>query len=651
MNQALATAKYPKSIMLGSVCLVIAVLYFAQDVLIPLALAGLLSFLLAPLVKWLEYLRFPRAVAVVVTVLATFGLLVGVGWIVFNQIGDLKADMGSYHDRIVGKVQNIQKLHVFTWVHSAGDEMKKVLNTSATQPTKAQTAADSNVAPIGYSEPSGSSPLSWLKPIYSFLLGPVGTAFIVTVFTVFMLVQREDVRDRLIRLVGRNRLTTTTKALDDAAERVSRYLLMQSIVNGSVGVLILCCLWMVGKINHVPFPAVALWGLMAALLRFIPYIGIWVSAVIPFLLSVAVYPGAKAAFETLGVYFCVELSVANAVEPLLFGSSTGIATLAVLVAAAFWTWLWGPMGLLLSTPLTVCLVVMGKYVPQLEFLTILLSEEPALAPPDRVYQRLLASDQEEAENLVAEYVKKMPLEEVYDAVLTPALATAEIDAQRGKLSDDQLIAIQKGIRQIVVEQRGIERATAAKSAAELEQKLGPEATIAAASAPASAHTTNDAAYTQLPKGCSLNVACLPANDESDEITALMLAHLLEMRGYCVKVASVSQLASEMVDLVGEFKADVVCVSALPPAAVTHARYLCKRLYAQNAEVDLVVGLWATDTDLKRAMDRIACTRAVRMAGKFLEAIEQIHQLAQGKILNASDQAVTKPTTPLLPLHA
>jgi predicted PurR-regulated permease PerM/methanogenic corrinoid protein MtbC1 len=614
MSQADHSVKMPRFILLGSVCITVAALYFAQEVLIPLALAALLSFLLAPLVTRLEHFHLPRVAAVIVTVLIAFAILFGIGWVVFDQLHDLDKQSGTYRAQIIEKLHHMrEKGGILNMIHSAGAEVTKALNAPATEPSKTDQTAEVMAAPVN-GTPSQNSPFDLLRPIGAFLLGPVGTAFVVTVFAIFMLLQREDLRDRLIRLVGRNRLTLTTKALDDAAERVSRYLLMQSIVNGSVGVVILLLLLGVGHINGIAFPAVALWGMMSALLRFIPYVGIWVSAIMPLLLSLAVYPGAKAALEVLGCYLGVELVAANAVEPLLFGSSTGIATLAVLVAAAFWTWLWGPVGLLLSTPLTVCLVVMGKYVPQLEFLTILLAEEPALSPPERIYQRLLALDQEEAEDLIHEYNKKMSLDEVYDTVLTPALSTAELDAHRGNLTDDQLVIIQRGIRDIVDELGDRQRAAAAK-----EENATPQLQFT------------------LPKGCTANVVCLPANDESDEIAAQMLAHLLQIRGYCVKVASVSQLASEMVDTVKDFKADIVCISALPPAAVTHARYLCKRLHSQYPDTEMVVGLWITDGNLDRAMDRIASVHPVRMASNFTQAIDQIHQLAQRKLLSSGQK--------------
>jgi predicted PurR-regulated permease PerM len=598
-------AVMPRFIMLASVAVVLAALYFAQEVLIPLALATLLSFLLAPLVKRLEHLRLPRVAAVLVTVLLSFSLLFGIGWVVFDQVGDFKSELPTYQKNIS------EKLKV---VRSASARVKAVLDTRPT--TEPSTGLPVRIVNNDFGGGSNqTSPFDLLSPIGTFLLGPVGTAFIVTVFAIFMLLQREDLRDRLIRLVGRNRLTLTTQALDDAAERVSRYLLMQSIVNGSVGVVVMLVLWTIGRINGTPFPAVALWGLLAALLRFIPYVGIWISAITPILLCLAVYSTAKVALETFFAYGTIEVLAANVLEPLLYGSSTGIATLAVLVAAAFWTWLWGPVGLLLSTPLTVCLVVMGKYVPQLEFLTILLAEEPALSPPERVYQRLLAVDQEDAADLVDEYAQKMELEELYETVLLPALATAEQDLQQGNLDDEQHAQIQHGIRDIVDE-------------------LGDKMRAAALKAPTD---PDDSKRVRLPKGCSVNIVCLPANDESDEIAGIMLGQLLEIRGYCCTVISVTKLASEMVEIVGDSKADVVCISALPPAAVTHARYLCKRLHGKLPEIEMLVGLWKIDADLKRAKERIAAVRSVQVSSTFSQAIELIHQMAQPRIMAGTSE--------------
>jgi predicted PurR-regulated permease PerM len=637
---------------LGSVCVVVGALYFARELLVPIALAILLSFLLGPLVSRLERLKLPRVAAVIIVVLLSFAVLSGIGYVVYNQTSDLSAHRTEYIKSVKSKIQSVP---VLGWMRRAQKEFTQLNKTPAneltTAPATQQTengASENNNHANDQSKQnpvdvfvvnppdqgaSTTSPLDLIGTIGAAILGPLGTAFIVTVFTIFMLVQREDLRDRVIRLAGRDRLTTTTQALDDAAARVSRYLQMQSIVNGGVGVVVTIGLWSIGKIFGHPFPSPALWGMLAALLRFIPYVGIWVAASVPILLSLAVFDHATTALVTLLMFGTTEVIAANAIEPMLFGSSTGIATLAVLVAAAFWTWLWGPVGLLLSTPLTVCLVVMGKYVPQLEFLTVLLAETPALEPPDRVYQRLMALDQEEAAELVNEYARKMPLEELYDTVLSPALAMAEQDHHRGDLDDERHSFILAGIRDIVDELGDQHRASEVKAdaQAQVEQARGdkPATPVAVRSALAQAP---EGTRVMLPRGCTMSVVCLPAADDADEIAAIMLGQLLEIRGYCVVVASVTQLASEMVATVEKTKADLVCVSALPPAAVTHSRYLCKRLHGKLPNIDMVVGLWGLPGDLKRAKERIACVHEVQMASQFRQAIDQVHQMVQPKLL-------------------
>jgi predicted PurR-regulated permease PerM len=631
------SAASPRFYLLASTAIILTGLYFAQEVLIPIALAVLLSFLLGPVVSRLERLRIPRTAAVLLTVVISFSVLFGIGYVVYNQLAEIKSDVGRYKSNIHDKLQTLRSPHgALAWVKSAGTEMKQALAPTSEPANSTQNNSQSNPLPVRVVDSdTGSSqqnPLDLFRSIGGIVLGPIGTALIVTVFTIFMLLQREDLRDRVIRLVGTNRLTLTTQALDDAAQRVSRYLLMQSIVNGSVGVFVVCALWTIGKINGISFPAVGLWGLLACLLRFIPYVGIWVAALVPLLLSLAVYPHNSVVIETLLAYGGMEAVAGNVLEPLLYGSSTGIATLAVLVAAAFWTWLWGPVGLLLSTPLTVCLVVMGKYVPQLEFLTILLGEEPALSPPDRVYQRLLAMDHEEAADLVNDYAKKMSLQEIYDTILAPVLSLSEVDMARGRLEPAQQESLQEGIRALVDELGDQARAVEAKAHAQLlvDQARGD----GEIQPPLPAVRPGS-----LPKGCVVNVVCLPAGDAADEIAATMLGQLLELRGYCVVVGSIDHLASERVESVASTNADIVCVSALPPAAITHARYLCKRLHAKLPDVEMVVGLWGTGGDLTRARERISFVKSVQIAGSFKQAIDQILQLAQPKIMSVDREPV------------
>jgi hypothetical protein len=402
-------------------------------------------------------------------------------------------------------------------------------------------------------------------------------------------------------------------------------------------------------------------------------------------LALAVYPGFHVFFWTAGMFIVIELLSNNLMEPYLYGASTGMSTIAILVSAVFWTWLWGAVGLLLATPLTVVLVVMGKYVPQLGFLDILLGDEPVLAPPERVYQRLLAMDQEEATDLAREYLKELGLERVYDEVLNPALALAEHDRQRGRLDEQRQVYVLQALRDMIEELGdewrlrqdrshadamkaaaadtvaaakgtavlGSGAAAPARTSAEGSAKPRPDgngkatgavgpAGGAALGPPGGAPGAEPEPAPRLPKGCTVNVTILPAHDEADEISGLMLAQVLEFRGYCAFAMSVTKLASEMVDAVEQKNAHVVVVSAMPPGAVVHSRYLCKRLHARFPDMNLVVGLWTMKGDLKKAQERVTCVGNVQVSSTFAAALSQIGQLAQPFIVAAPDPV--RPTT-------
>jgi predicted PurR-regulated permease PerM len=606
MPRSEISIKSTRFVLLASISVVIAGLYFAQEVLVPIALAMLFSFWLAPLVHRLEQIKLPRVVAVLLTVFIVFGVFAGIGLIVNNQLSQLDQNWKTYHDNFKNKIDSFRSGPGFlTHIKQAGEEVSNIFVPPATQPIPA--AVPVSVSPTST---TNQAPLLLIEDIGSKVVGPFGTSVLVLVFTIFMLIQREDLRDRLIRLVGRSQLTVTTQALDDAADRVSRYLLMQSMINGAVGVAVILALWIIGMVNGISFPSPLLWGLLTALLRFIPYVGIWISALLPLALSLAVYHGAAPLIETLSAYVAIELVASQVMEPLMFGFSAGIGTLAVLVAAAFWTWLWGPIGLVLSTPVTVCLVVMGKYVPQLEFLNVLLGDEPALEPSVRVYQRLISLDQEEAGDLVQDYARKMPLEEVYDTILLPALSMAEWDHHRDNLDAERHTFVLQGIREIV-DELGDQRRAAPLPDPQADTQPG--------------HVT-------LPKGSVINVVCLPAHDEADEIAALMFAQLLEFRGYTPTTITTDQLASEMIATVERLHADAVCISALPPAAVTHARYLRKRLRAKFPDIGMVAGLWTQKGDPTRFKQRLAIVGNTEVALDLRQALEQMYQIIQLKLL-------------------
>lgn len=648
--------KGSKFIVLASVCIVVGGLYFAREVLIPIALAVLLSFLLTPLVRRLEKWKLPRAAATLIVVAVAVAVLVTIGYVVFHQFVQVVEELPNYRGELHAKWEKLrnhggvikkaeQELHNMGATTKPGSTQPSAPpdqaikgSASALASSEGQGAAGQNPVPVRVVQPPQSTvegALATIADYASKFLSPLATAFLVLVFVIFMLLTREDLRDRLIRLIGHGQVNLTTQATDDAGSRISRYLGALAIVNGAYGASVAGGLWAIGHLlghGHA-FPSVLVWGLLVGLFRFVPYIGIWIGAAMPLALSFALYSGNSVFFATVGLFVALEIIVGQFIEPYWYGASTGMSALAVLVAAVFWTWLWGPIGLLLSTPLTVCLVVMGKYVPQLHFLDILLGDEPVLPPHMRLYQRLIASDDEEADELAREVLKDRTLEKVYDEVLIPALLLAERDFHRERLEESRLQFVHQSVRDMV-EELGEEARTkrVRDAAADTEQaaKDQPPADGVARPRP------------MLAKDCIVNVVCLPAKGESDQIVALMLAQLLELRGYCTFAASTDQLASEMVAMVEEKKAPIVAVSAMPPAAVAHARYLCKRLHARFADIHLIVGVWHAKTDPDRIKQRIACEDSVHLVTLLAQAQDQIDQLAQSP-------AIREPVPPPTPI--
>ncbi|MHB9068589.1 MAG: AI-2E family transporter, partial [Pirellulaceae bacterium] len=430
--------------MLASIAVVIAALYLAKGVLIPLTLAVLLSFLLSPVCDWLERHKLSRIPAVLVTAFLGFAVLGVALWIAVVQMTELAPKIPEYQGNIQAKLHSVNAYFV--------SALSKVTKT-AEDMGQDLPPAESADGPRGTAEwpysvrvlSSPASPLQVLGKTFGTLVEVLGVAGIVIVLVVFFLVRREDLRDRFIRLIGQGHLTLTTQMLEDAATRVSRYLSMLFLINAIFGIAVGIGLYLIGVPNAI------LWGILATTLRFIPYIGPWIAAAMPIGLSLAVSTGWVPPILTIGLFVALELFSNNVMEPWLYGRHTGMSAVAVLVAAVFWTWLWGIAGLLLATPLTVCLLVIGKHVPQLSFLDILLGNEPVFEPTKRVYQRLLAGDQEEAAELIEDNLKERPLVEVYDTLLIPALALAEIDWHNGEIDEGRHNFILQSLREIIRE--------------------------------------------------------------------------------------------------------------------------------------------------------------------------------------------------------
>jgi predicted PurR-regulated permease PerM len=578
------TRKTRLSPMLG-VLLAITVLYLAREIFIPLSLALLLGFLLSPLVKHLERWHVRRSLAVALVVVSSLAGVGFIGWVVSQQLVDVFNQIPAYKDNIREKLVAVSggRNSSLNKVKNSVQELGKELSAStqeqppnpnpADNPPKA-VAGQSHPAPIPVQvvEPPATV-LQAARAIMGPLIVPLGTALVVIVFTVFMLLHHADLRNRLIRLTAPRELNVMTQALDDATERVSKFLLTQFIVNTTFGLLVAAGLYFIG------LPNALLWGVLAGLLRFIPYLGTITGGALPLILALAVFPGWKQPLIVLGLYGSIELVTFNLVEPWAYGARTGISPLAIMVAAVFWTTLWGPVGLILSTPLTVCVVVLGRYVPQLEFLFVLLGDEPAMPPADRFYQRLLAMDQPEAQAIAVEFLKTNDTWALYDGVIVPALAMAEDDRHKGALEAGREEFIVQTITEFVMEVPQISEELAAG---------------------------NDAAQGRTPANKPLQIVLMPAADQADEMVATMLAQLLEAAGHSVTCLPVDQsrLENQSIAHGVDRPVDVVLISALPPFALLSARSLTKRAHMQYPNAEIVIGLWQFSSDAKKAEERL-----------------------------------------------
>lgn len=572
--------------------LIVGILYFASEVLIPIALALLLTFLLAPAVIRLRRWGLARVPAVIVTAVLAFSVIGAIGYVVAGQLMQLATDLPSYQQNISKKLRAFQPPGggLVERTSRVLEELEtEIAATGAETPQtgRARQRRANEPMPVVVQPPRASA-LDTIAAVVGPLINPLATAGVVVVLVIFMLIQREDLRDRFIGLLGTRRLNVTTQALDDAGSRISRYLLMQLLVNVTYGVPVGIGLYFIGVPNAL------LWGVLATLLRFVPYLGPLIAMALPLLLAFAVDPGWQMVLMAAGLFLVLELVSNNIVEPWLYGSSTGISSVAIMVAAIFWTWLWGPIGLLLSTPMTVCIAVAGRYVPQLSFLGTLLGSEPALEPHVRLYQRMLALDFEEASEVAGELLASMPLRQVYDELVVPALSLAETDRQEGHLDDTRRRYILENTRELAGE--------LAELALQPRQNgTEPPPRPAARSAP---------------------VVCVPAQDESDEVAATMLRELLRVeRGLIVDVRPAAADLDAYVESIRRLAPALVVVSAVPPAAVRHAVHACKRIRAELPEARVVVGLWSLDADAARLRVRIPEALAEQLFTRLSEAAD------------------------------
>lgn len=541
---------------------VLAILYFASSVLIPIALAILLSFLLSPVVRGFERLRLGRIGSVVVVVVLAFGLLGAISFGVFTQVTYLADELPNYRSNIRAKVADLQGVTsgglIDKFTHAFEDVMAAVERGTKPRPRQLQKAEGEEPVPVVMQAPS----VLWQIPT---LLEGLASAGLVLVLVIFTLLERRELRDRFIRLIGHGRLAVTTRALDEAAERISRYLLAQSLINASYGVAVGVGLAALG----VPYEL--LWGFMAALLRFIPYVGPFLGAGMPLVLSLAAFPGWSTPLLVAGLFAIVELATNLVAEPLLYGQSAGVSQVALLAAIAFWTWLWGPIGLVLATPLTVCLVVLSKHVPELRFIFYLLADEEVLEPDVRLYQRLLAADLDEAVEVVQELRAANPECNVYDDLLLPALARTRIDRETHRLSSDEELRMMRSARQLLATLN----AQAEEDQAEEEEKA--RAAAADGGEPERVATVRIEGVLGCPAGC-----------DADELVLQILARELARDGIALDLLWSGAGSLEVLGTVESSEPRVVCIAGLPPRGELTARYLCRRLRRQFPNLVIIV---------------------------------------------------------------
>jgi len=598
------------------VVFVVAALYFGRSVLVPIALATLITFLLSRLVTRLER-WIGRIAAVLVTVIAMFTIFAAASWVIGRQVIDLADKLPDYQTNIVAKIRSLRLpaggplARLSSSVHALQNEVVAPSTPSETDRDRSNSltrTARPVPSPIPVKVIEGRNAIPQLmQETLGAILSPLGTAALVLLLVIFMLLKRDDLRGRLIRLIGQGRISTTTRAMEDAGRRVSRYLSTQFLVNTCYGICVAVGLQFIGV------PNAPLWGLLSGVLRFIPYVGPWAGALLPILLSFAISTNWFTPLMTVALFIVLELIVSNFIEPWVYGANTGVSPLALIISAVFWTWLWGPVGLVLSTPMTVCLAVMGRHVPRLEFLGILLSEDQPLAPHEEFYHRLLSFSMDSAEEFASKYVDTESLTALYDKVLIPAIGAVEIDAHRGSLTAEQRTAALQRVHEIIDDFSGREDAH--------EQK--------------SDHLTGVAPAT------GSRVLCLPASAYRDELAGEMLAQLLRNQGFEGENVPARLKLEELVERTVEAQPECICVSVLPPTSIAQARHLASAIRERLKSVTILVGVWSARFDGEKLRERLRGAHVSDVAVSLADAVQRVCKMTAA----ITDAMLRAPTPP------
>lgn len=600
---------------LQAVVLAVAALHFGQPVLLPLVVATLFTFLLRPSVVWLERHHVPRAIAVVFVAMGILTLVGTLGWAVTKQLNDLALHLDEYRGNMRTKIEavhhtksrgidNVRNLivEITDAVRDRGEAAKRsppretrfdreaartnpddhaIGEHAETTDVTGHVAPGTIPSPPASPETTSPSPVALMRTVLESLATPLATTAVVSVLVIFMLLEFEELRNRVLRLAGQTRLTVTTRTLDDVGRRISRYLLANALVNGGFGAVVALGLTLIG-VDYA-----ALWGFLAAILRFVPYVGPIVASGLAIAMAVVQFPDWTQPLLVVALFITLELFTNNVVEPLTYGRSVGVSTVALLVAATFWTWVWGPVGLVLSVPLTVVLAVLGKNIPQFEALGVLLGDEPALSPHEIFYQRLLAGDADEAAALLDEQLATSDRAVVYDRLVVPALVLAERDRQDGELDEQNKLFVWHNAGELVEE-----------------------------NAPAQ-HKAGVAPH--------IRVAACAAQDEADELALTMLSHLVKP-GCEVTIAAAGLMASEKTAAIANLAPDAVVISALGPGGSSQVRYLCKRIRQELPHTRIIVGRWGYRGDQERLSTSLKVRGADHIVTTLSEALDLIERI-------------------------
>ena len=601
---------------------VVGALYIGRDLLIPIALALLLSFVLSPLVSLAKRVRIPRSIAVVALVLMAFGVIVGLGAVLAGQVAQLAGDLPKYQSTMRAKVQSVGEMmgggatldRAADLLQDLGEELDRPKSSGQTFPTDGRPGSGKpqDPVPVQVRQPPPTA-VENMRAVIEPLIHPLATTGVMIIFVIFILLQREDIRNRFMRLAGSQDIQRTTAALDDAARRLSRLLLTQLALNSAFGLVIGFGLAAIGV------PSAALWGIMAAVLRFVPYIGAIIGALLPMALAAAVDPGWSSFLLTAAFFAVTEFTLAHLIEPMAFGRSTGLSPVAVVVSATFWTALWGPIGLVLSTPLTICLVVLGRHVPSLSFLDTLLGDRPALSPPEIFYQRMLARDPIEASEKAREVLQERSLSAYYEEVALPGLLLAQRDAERGALQAERLEALRSSVSELIEDLDSFDDTDPKEG----EETLDPEAIDAIE------HVESDASAADLTPGPqsaprpdpAFRVRCVGARTPVEGAAAEIMAQLLGKHGLAPQLEDDDFLLTSGVVEMEAAGPSIVCVAFLD-AEEAHVRLVVRRVRRRLPSAYVVAACWTSEERELPADDIRQAARADAVALSLRGVVER-----------------------------